>query len=107
LSRATDDPDHDGASNLQEYLAGTNPTNAASFLRITSLTSLSNGVRLSWTAVGGKKYALQTNSTLGGTFSDLSPVIVMPGTNETSTNYVDPTIVSNVPARFYRVRVAP
>ena len=31
------DPDHDGASNLFEYLTGTNPTNAASYFHITRL----------------------------------------------------------------------
>jgi hypothetical protein len=31
------DPDHDGASNLFEYLSGTNPTNAASSFHITRL----------------------------------------------------------------------
>jgi hypothetical protein len=106
-SRATDDADHDGVSNLQEYLAGTNPTNAASALRITSLSAASNGVRLSWTTVGGKKYALQTNSALSAPFSDLSPVIVTPGTSEAATNFLDPTAISNAPARYYRVRLVP
>ena len=32
------DPDHDGVSNLNEYLAGTNPTNAASYFHIVSVT---------------------------------------------------------------------
>ena len=32
------DADHDGASNLFEYLTGTNPTNAISYFHITRLT---------------------------------------------------------------------
>jgi hypothetical protein len=32
------DPDHDGSSNLLEYLTGTNPTNASSYFHITRLT---------------------------------------------------------------------
>jgi hypothetical protein len=31
------DPDHDGVSNLNEYLAGTNPTNTASYFHIVSM----------------------------------------------------------------------
>src|ERR1035441_7128180 len=37
------DPDHDGQSNLQEYLAGTNPTNTADVLEITAYTTSPGG----------------------------------------------------------------
>ena len=37
LVSASADPDHDGQSNLEEYLAGTDPNNAGDFLRITSI----------------------------------------------------------------------
>lgn len=48
-SGATEDFDRDGISNLAEYLADTNPTNAASRFEITDLAIVSNAVRLAWT----------------------------------------------------------
>jgi hypothetical protein len=101
------DPDHDGVNNLQEYLAGTNPTNAASHFTITSLALTNGNVRVYWSAVGGKSYVLQTNSDLGAAFSDASPAIAVPGTVETVTNYLDSGAVTNSRTRFYRIRLAP
>jgi len=37
LSAATADPDHDGLNNLQEFLAGTDPTKSASVLDLTAI----------------------------------------------------------------------
>jgi len=99
------DPDGDGVSNYQEYLAGTNPTNRTSFLHITSLTVTENDVAVNWTTVGGKSYILQTNSAPNGTFTDFSPVIVAPGTGESVTNYLDQNTRATWPRRFYRVRL--
>jgi hypothetical protein len=101
------DPDKDGMSNLQEYQAGTNPTNAASCLKITSLTLTNGSVRVRWSAVGGKHYVVQTNSDLGAVFSDASPVIAVPGTAETVTNYLDPGAATNSRTHYYRIRLAP
>ena len=94
-------------SNLQEYLAGTNPTNAASRFTITSLALTNGHVRVSWSAVGGKSYVVQTNSALGASFPDASPVIAVPGTGETVTNYLDPGAATNGQTRYYRIRLAP
>jgi T5SS/PEP-CTERM-associated repeat protein len=101
------DPDNDKMNNLQEYLAGTNPTNSASYLRITSQVVTGKNVRVSWSAVGGKSYVLQASGSPNGGYTDVSPVITMPGTSETVTNYLHLGAVTNWPARYYRVRLGP
>jgi hypothetical protein len=63
-------------------------------------------VVVNWTTVGGKSYAVQTNSATGGGFVDCTPVIAVPGTGETATNYLDPNARTNSPLRLYRVRLA-
>src|ERR1700693_382297 len=48
-SRAIDDADGDGMNNLQEYLAGTNPTNPASAFKIASVQpAITNGFVVTW-----------------------------------------------------------
>ena len=44
----SDDPDHDGFNNRQEYMADTNPTNGASFLRMTSVSPSPDGLVIQW-----------------------------------------------------------
>jgi T5SS/PEP-CTERM-associated repeat protein len=104
---STSDADHDGASNLQEYLAGTNPANTMSLLHIMN-TTLSNGdVRVTWSTVGGRSYTVQTSSFAGIGFADAIPFITSPGTNESTTNYLDIGAATNASSRFYRIRLAP
>jgi hypothetical protein len=55
-----EDADSDGVSNLQEFLAGTNPTNSASAFRFLGATKTNNDIRLDWTTVGGHNYVLQS-----------------------------------------------
>ena len=57
------DPDKDGMSNLQEWLADTSPTNRASNLRITALSK--NGVTANLTWQGGRE-AMQIVEMLEG-----------------------------------------
>jgi hypothetical protein len=99
-SVANADPDGDGLSNLQEFLAGTDPTNSASIMRITSITRVGNVNTITWDSVNGKTYHLQSTDTLTGTFADVGgPDITASGP---STSTTDTTAVVG---RFYRVRL--
>ena len=106
-SRAGDDPDGDGMSNLQEYLAGTNPTNSASAFRIISVAQEGDNIRVTWSAGGGRTNMVETASSLSGSYSNLSANILISGSGDTTTNYLDIGGVTNAPARFYRVRLVP
>src|SRR5437660_837539 len=58
------DSDGDGASNLQEFLAGTDPTNPNSVLRVL-LVSTAQGTQLRWNSQPGLMYQVQFSQTLG------------------------------------------
>ena len=64
-SRPQDDFDHDGMSNLQEYIAGTDPTKAGSIFKIQmSFVVATNGVVLSWPATSASSYLVQFKNNL-------------------------------------------
>jgi len=88
------------------------PNNANSVFRIVSLQRETNAVRITWTTVGGKSYRIQTNAPSAGggltsNFADLSPPIAVGGVGESTTNYLHNGGVTNVPARYYRIRLEP
>jgi hypothetical protein len=63
------DADGDGALNWQEYLAGTNPTNALSRFQFSSASLYTDGVRgvaINWLTAPGKSYLLQSSPALAG-----------------------------------------
>ena len=61
--RPSDDSDGDGASNLQEFLAGTAPQEANSVMRV-QLVSTAQGTRLSWNGQPGFIYQVQVSENL-------------------------------------------
>jgi len=101
LSAAGLDPDGDGASNWQEYVAGTNPMDPASVLRLTPLAPAPN-FTVQWPSVPGKTYMVQSSSSLFAT-NWSTTASNLPGTGQmmqlSDTNTPAP------PARFYRVQV--
>ncbi len=72
---ANADLDHDGMSNAREYLAGTNPNDANSNLRVTSLQRGNFGdqarIDMIWSSVPTRYYAVQYRSRLeSGSWND-------------------------------------
>jgi Tol biopolymer transport system component len=98
---AGEDPDQDGLTNRAEYLAGTDPTNAASVLRVLTLTSVGTGqTTLLWSAMAGRVYRVQFKDDLSGPgWTELGAEVTAEGTQATA---VDPG--ADTPAqRYYRV----
>lgn len=97
------DTDGDGASNQQEYLAGTNPNNTADLLRITDQAFATGGtiVTLQWNSVATRNYRLQKTTALPATsWSDSGLGLVPPAGAVTAATFTD----TFAPARYYRVQ---
>lgn len=99
-SCATCDPDGDGMSNWQEYIAGTNPTNASSLLVISQLNATSQLVV--WSSVAGKNYQVLSTGDLTQPFTPVSGVILATSATTSFTDITPPGA-----HRFYRVQVLP
>jgi Tol biopolymer transport system component len=64
FSLASDDADGDGVSNLQEYIAGTDPTNPNSVFRLSTTAPVNGTMNMTWPAVMGKSYQMQYKTNL-------------------------------------------
>jgi hypothetical protein len=91
---ATADSDGDGVNNLQEFLSGTNPTNAASVLRV-QITGTAQGMYINWSTQPGLTYQVQVTTNLT-TWSNLGAARFAAGTG-------DSIFVGNGSAGYYRV----
>jgi hypothetical protein len=97
----TADPDGDGMNNLAEYIAGTNPTNAASVFKLLSPTNSHSGAAVRWLSVAGKNYQVFSRTNLlSGSWQSNGTAVAATGTN---AQYLDPTGTNGI--RFYRVQV--
>lgn len=99
---AEGDPDADGANNLSEWRAGTNPSLAASLLHIQRLEAVfSQKVVLVWQATPGKVYRVQhTDDVAPANWADLGAPV--PATAETASAELGTADQNH---RFYRVRL--
>ena len=112
-SDASIDSDGDGMSNLQEFLAGTDPTNRTSSFHITSVATQGSDLLVTWATGLGRTNVVQSTAGLpdgsyATNFIDVSPWIILPaGSGGFTTNYPDPGGATNVPYRYYRIRLQP
>jgi len=93
------DYDHDGMSNAAEDIAGTDPLDAHSVLRI---LSLAGGNLLTWSSVSGKTYRVVVTADLHTNLVPISGVVTAAGPTAT---YGDSPATNS--ARFYRINVLP
>ena len=94
------DPDHDGAGNHQEFLAGTDPRSAASVLRV-SLDAQTNTAILRFLAGSNRAYTLQyRDSLITGSWLDFTNL--PPAATNQTVICTDP-LPAGLTNRFYRV----
>jgi len=85
---AAQDRDGDGANNLAEYRAGTNPDATSSVFRSTALTRQGNSVILRWNSVPGRRYAVQATSILSPASWGTLRIVTATGPESSLTNAV-------------------
>jgi hypothetical protein len=100
FNEAALDYDGDGSSNLQEYLAGTHPLDASSYLSIQALSS-DDGIRLKFQAAAGRSYRIQYCDGLAGyqwnTLTNVAPQL------RENTVEIPETRPAGASGRFYRL----
>ncbi len=101
-SADTADPDGDGWTNAQEFITGTDPTNAASTLKISQLQVSGSNILVSFPSVLGKTYRIERSDTLAaGSWTTLQANIAGTG----GTVQITDTSGALQPKRFYRLVV--
>lgn len=104
-SDAALDSNGDGYTNLQEYLAGTDPRSATNALRITAITRTGDDFDITFTTVLGKRYRVESTVNLaGGTWIILEDNVHGTGDEVTITDF---NVGDLGPNHFYHVQIIP
>ena len=99
---AAQDFDGDGITNLQEYINGTDPTDASNAFRISGV-SLGGGTAVfRFHGVTGIRYQLEQSPSVSGPWAATGPVVMGQGLGFFWTNALPP-----VSPQFYRLRQVP
>lgn len=99
LSRAGDDKDGDGFTNLQEFQMGTHPGSSASRLSVSALASSS----LTWASAPYQLYIIESSSDLLTWTRFGNPVLALTASTTANAGFLPPSGIN----RFYRVLFAP
>jgi hypothetical protein len=101
LSAAGADPDGDGASNWQEYIAGTNPLDVASVFKFAPSALPAGGYfTMQWPSVVNKIYTVQSSPSPAGPWTTTASNIIG---NSQTLQWTDAN--ASTGARFYRALV--
>jgi hypothetical protein len=95
------DSDHDGLNNWQEWVCGTNPTNALSALRLVSALPTGATTTVTWQSVAGVNYFLERSANLASPFTLLATNIA----GQVGTTSCTDTNATTTGPVFYRVGV--
>jgi hypothetical protein len=117
----TADPDGDGMSNTNEFLAGFSPTSSTASLRIITVAKTNDDINVTYLGANGdtawlpgfssRTNVLEFTAGASGSYSnDFTTTgqtnVLMGGTGTgVITNMIDAGGATNVPSRFYRIRV--
>lgn len=96
---AKGDADGDGATNFQEYLAGTDPNSGTSVLRAACTPPSPGRVDLTWVSEPGHHYQIQATTDLAAPFTPLGGIIAG-AIGKTTMTFSEETAASR---KFYRV----
>ena len=98
LSAANADADGDGATNWEEYKAGTNPNDPESVLRLRTARGESRECVLRWPTASGKAYVIERSPSL------VTPVWTALSTNWGTGGDIEFRDTAPLSSGFYRVR---
>ena len=100
------DSDGDGLLDWQEQLAGTDPHDRQSTLRVNAAWVSSSQIRLSWQTVSGKCYQLEAADSLSAGFVPAAePTFPRIAWSTNDTCFINLTGTRSSAARFYRIRL--
>jgi len=119
---ANADPDGDGMSNTNEFLTGFNPTNNAAYLHVVGVVKTANDINVTYLGANGDttwtpgvqsctnilEYSTgTTNGSYSNNFVSAGVTNILSGGTGLGTNVtaVDTGGATNVPSRYYRIRV--